>query len=252
MMKCIELSFVPKAPINDVEKITELCWDYLGCLYKNGQILKDYLFIKNTDGYIAYITVPDDYALDDAHNNVYVSKCLDEIKNYFEIGKKVIGENLNTGKTCDCTEKPEWYMLYTDWTDEESPVVCGRCGRSIALYNLPYICDEGTSGHFENEHYSTLSWKDEYRAVDKLWMACLSDRFTFRQMHNWDSALSKTGRHICKEFEELTGIPFYYYLFNYKKTSAKCPSCGGNWKLTGEKSFIDYKCEKCRLVADKV
>ena len=88
-------------------------------------------------------------------------------------------------------------MLYTDWADEESPVVCGRCDRSVALYKLPYIRVEGTNGHFEDEHFSTLSWKDVYRAVDKLWMACLSDRFTFRQMHSLDSTLSKTGRYIA-------------------------------------------------------
>jgi predicted nucleic acid-binding Zn ribbon protein len=144
------------------------------------------------------------------------------------------------------------YMLYTDWADEESPVVCGKCGKSVPLYKLPYLRVEGTNGRFEDEHFSTLSWKDMYRAVDKLWMACLSDRFTFRQMHSLDSVLSKKGRYICKEFEQLTGIPFYYYLFHSSKTPAKCPSCGREWKLTGEKTFIDYKCDECRLVADEV
>jgi predicted nucleic acid-binding Zn ribbon protein len=251
-MKSVKLIFSPKVEITDEEMITDLCWDYLGCLYKNGQILKDYLFIKIVDGYIAFVTIPDDGALDDAHNNIYVSKYLDKIKNHFEIDREIIGENLNTGKTCDCAEKPNWYMLYTDWTDEESPVVCGNCGKSVPLYKLPYIRVEGTNGHFEQEHFSTLSWKDMYRAVDKLWIACLSDRFTFRQMHSLDSVLSKAGRYICKEIEELTGIPFYYYLFNNRRTPSKCPSCGGNWKLAGEKTFIDYKCDMCRLVADEV
>ena len=251
-MNCIKISFIPRAPICDEEDISSLLWDYLGCLYKNGQILKDYLLVKSVDSYIAFATVPDDGALDDAHNNIYVSKYLAEVKNKFEISIEIIGENMSTEKSCECAEKPEWYMLYTDWTDEESPVVCGRCGKSVPLYKLPYLRVEGTNGHFEDEHFSTLSWKDMYRAVDKLWMACLSDRFTFRQMHRLDSTLSKTGRYICKEFEELTGIPCYYYLFNNRKTSSTCPSCGGNWKLTGEKTFIDYKCDNCRLVADEV
>ncbi len=83
-------------------------------------------------------------------------------------------------------------------------------------------------------------------------MACLSDRFTYRQMHNLDSTLSKSGRYICKEFEDLTGTPFYYYLFHHNKTPTACPVCGNDWKLIGENTFIDYKCEKCRLVADEV
>ena len=251
-MNCIKIIFTPKTPINDEEAITELFWDYLASLYNNGQILGDYLFIKDNGNYFAIVTIPDDDALNDTHNNVYGSKYLDDIKNYFAITKEIIGENMNTDESCDCVEKPEWYMLYTDRGDEESPVVCGRCGKSVPLYRLPYIRVEGTNGHFADEHFRVLSWQKEYKAVDKLWMACLADRFTFRQMNNVDSTLSKAGRYICKEFEDLTGIPFYYYVYHYKKTPATCPSCGGDWKLTDEENFIDFKCDKCRLVADEV
>ena len=249
-MNCIKILFTPKAP--DYEKTTDdLFWGYLGCLYKNGQILRDYLLAENSGNYTAVVTIPDDDALDERHNNIYVSQELDEIKNRFEISMEVIGKNLGAGKSCGCAEKPQWYMLYTDWQEEESPVVCGRCGRSVPLYRLPYIRAEGTSGRFEDEHISTLVWAGDYKAVDRLWVTCLSDRFTFRQMHSLDSALSKAGRHICKEFEALTGVAFYYYLFHNKKTPAKCPSCAEDWKLTGERTFIDFKCDKCRLVADE-
>lgn len=250
-MNCIKIIFIPKAQIHDEETITDLFWDYLGCLYKNGQILKDYLLIKNHENYTAFVTVPDDDALDERHNNVYITKYLDEVKNHFDIITELFGENLNTDKSCDCSEKPEWYMLYTDWTDDESPVVCGRCGKSVPLYKLPHI-----SG--EDEHHGVLGWKTAYRDMDSLWLYCLSDRFTYRQMNDAHSQLSKIGRDICKEFEEATGIPFYYYLFHStglsgkKKTPDSCPDCGGDWKLTGEKTFVDYKCDKCRLVADEV
>ena len=250
-MNCIKINFTPITSVCE-EDASDLMWSYLSCLYKNGQILRDYLVVKNVDCYIAIVTIPDDDALDDSYNNIYVCKYLAEIKSNFEISTEIIGENLNTDQSCKCTEKPEWYMLYTDWTDEESPVVCGKCGKSVPLYKMPYIRVEGTNGRFEDEHFSTISWQNMYRAVDKLWMACLSDRFTFRQMHRFDSSLSETGRYICKEFEELTNIPFYYYLFQNRKTSPTCPSCGGDWKLSGEETFIDYKCDKCRLVADEV
>jgi len=110
-MNCIKISFIARAPNCDEEDISSLMWDYLGCLYKNGQILKDYLLVKSVNGYI---------------------NCL------------IFGSRVQTG------------------------------------------------------------------------------------------------------------IPSYYYLFNHRKTATVCPSCGGNWKLTGDKTFIAYKCNKCRLVADEV
>lgn len=250
-MNCIKITFTPKAPIDDHEAVTGLFWDYLGCLYKNGQILKDYLLLKNDDSYIAFATLTDNDALDGRHNNIYVAKYLDGLKNLFEFSTESIGENLNTGNSCDCAEKPEWYMLYTDWTDEESPVVCGRCGKSVPLYKMPHVLGQ-------DEHHGVLGWKEAYKDIDSLFLYCLSDRFTYRQMNALDSQLSKDGRDICKAFEEATGISFYYYLFHYqglsgkRKTPAACPSCGGDWKLIGKKTFIDYKCDKCKLVADEV
>lgn len=259
-MNCIKITFVPKEQINDKDATSELFWDYLGCLYKNGQILKDYLLVKNKHKYTAIVTASDDNALDERYNNIYVEKYLNELKNHFEISMEIFGENLDIDEPCGCVQKPEWYMLYTCWADEESPVVCGRCGKSVPLYKLPYLRAERTIGNFvlEDEHHTTLSWKAAYQNVDKLWLYCLSDRFTYRQMNSVESQLAKNGRNICKEFEKATEVPFYYYLFHStglsgkKKTPAICPSCGGDWKLTGEKIFVDYKCDKCRLVADEV
>ena len=54
-----------------------------------------------------------------------------------------------------------------------------------------------------------------------------------------------------KAFEEKLGKPFYYYLFNMHRTNKVCPVCGTDWKIYSEKTFVDYKCEKCRLAADE-
>ncbi|MDR1563666.1 MAG: Zn-ribbon-containing protein [Oscillospiraceae bacterium] len=249
-MYCIKITFTPRTIVDDKETTAELLWDYLCGLYRSGQILKDYLLVKNGESYAAFVTMPESNSLDARYSNVYAAKALEALKKLFELSTEVLGENLNTEDSCTCAEKPDWYMLYTSLYNEESPVACGRCGKSVPLYKMPFIHVKGTDGHFEDEHYSTLSWQEDYRAIDKLWMACLADRFTFRQMHNLDSILSKTGRYICKEYEELTDIPCYYYLYNHIKAPKACPSCGGAWKLRGEETFIDYKCEKCRLVAD--
>ena len=136
--------------------------------------------------------------------------------------------------------------------EQESPVHCGNCGDYIPLYKLPFIPSGSCSDVYEQEHYRLMEWKKAYRDVDRLFMNCLSDRFTYRQMNKLDSQLSKDGRDICKAYEDVVGIPFYYYVFYYRKTSALCPSCGGDWKINSEKTFIDYKCDKCRLVADEM
>lgn len=244
-MNCYKITFFPIIAIEDEEETVSLLWDYLGCLYKNGQILKDFLLVKSESTYIATVTLPEDNSLDNKYNNTYVLKYLDELEQVFSIQRELFGEDQNVQKSCTCEEPPAWYMLYSDWSAEESPVVCGRCGKSVPLYKLPYILNE-------EEHHGVLGWKEAYRNIDRLWMYCLSDRFTYRQMNNIQSQLSQDGREICRAFENTTGIPFYYYLFHYKKTPPVCPDCGGDWQLSDGKSFIDYKCEKCRLVADKV
>ena len=250
-MNCVKISFSPKKVIDD-ETMSFPFWDYLAALYHNGQILKDYTLIENNDNYFAYVTIPDNDALDDANNSQYVSKYLTELKGAFEFSTDIVGENVNTGEPCNCIEKPEWYLLHTDYADEESPVKCGRCGNSVPLYSLPKIRVEGTDGQFEDDYYSITSWQSEYKYVDKLWMACLSDRFTFRQMNNINSRLSKAGRYICKELEELTSIPFYYYLFKNEKTLDACPSCAQDWKMTKAKTVVTYLCDKCRLATGNV
>lgn len=249
-MKCYKLTLTPIIQ-TDEEETKELLWDYLGILFKNGQLYDDYLLIKSGGDYLAFVTLPGDDALDERYNNVYMAETLAKVKEIFKISSELVGENLDPDEPCRCEEKPEWYMLYSDFANHESPVFCGRCGKSVPLYKLPHIFGE-------DEHHQVISWNRSYREVDSLFMQCLSDRFTYRQLNDVNSQLSKTGREICSEFEKATGVPFYYYVYHYvglsgkRKTPETCPVCGGEWKLNGEKTFIDYKCDRCRLVADEV
>ena len=170
---------------------------------------------------------------------------LEKVTSQFEIKTEYIGENINFEESCSCNS-PSWYMLYTDWTLAESPIVCGDCGKEVPLYKLPYITNR-------DEHFDFVSWQSAYKSIVQLWMYCLSDRFTFRQLHSPDSQLSKIGRELCSDLEQVTKKPVYYYLFNHRHSKSICPVCGKDWNLpSDEKSFIDYKCEACRLVADEV
>jgi len=243
-MNSAKITLSPINPIENENDVIDLFQHYFAFLYRNGQIFKNYEIIKTDNGFVAFVTLPEDNALDENFNNIYVSKYLAQVKELFEISIEIIGENLNYNKSCAC-KKSSWYMLYTNSIATDSPVVCGDCNKMIPLYKLPHLFNE-------NEHDSILNWKETYRAIDELWIDSLSDRFTYRQLNNLDSQLSKIGLNICNELEKATNTPTYYYLFQDKKSKEKCPVCGADWKLNGEKTFIDYKCEKCRLIADEV
>jgi len=242
-MNAYKISFTPKAHLEYNDDILAPIWDYLGCLYKNGQILENYELVDSNDCLWALVTLPDDEALKPENNNIYANKYFIAVEEYFDITSELLGRNMNQDESCSCAE-PSWYMLYTDWTLLESPVVCGDCGKAVPLYRLPHILDT-------DEHNGVLGWQGAYKSTDILWTYGLSDRFTFRQMHDPKSRLSEDGVSICKAFEEKLGKPFFYYLFNMHRTSKTCPICGSDWKIHAEKTFVDYKCEKCRLVADK-
>lgn len=241
-MKVCKIGFILKqgAEVND-DTLAPI-WDYLGCLYKNGQILRNYELVRGAAGLFAYATLPDADALRARNNSIYVNKCRDALLKTFDITQEAIGDNVNHGVACAC-EDPSWYMLRTDITRIESPVVCGDCGHAVPLYRLPYIRDE-------QEHYSAVSWQWAYKNVDWLWIDGLADRFTRRQLRDPHSQLSLEGRALCKAYAEKTGKAFYYYLFQNDKASKTCPVCDGEWKRERADGRIAYRCDACRVVAD--
>jgi predicted nucleic acid-binding Zn ribbon protein len=103
----------------------------------------------------------------------------------------------------------------------------------------------------QEEFLQELYWQRDYQNIDSLYVSCLADRFTYRQMNNPNSLLSKNGIEICREFEKATGNPFYYYLANFQKNLTTCPLCGENWQQNENNKIVDFKCHKCRLVTDK-
>jgi predicted nucleic acid-binding Zn ribbon protein len=82
-------------------------------------------------------------------------------------------------------------------------------------------------------------------------MYCGFDRFTYRQMSDVNSTLSKSGREICSAYENAIGKPFYYFLYHHpsKKERKTCPDCGGEWRLDEDIGNLSFKCDECRLVS---
>jgi predicted nucleic acid-binding Zn ribbon protein len=241
-MKFYKMRFAAKK--DNFDQDIKLVDDYLGCLYKNGQIVKyESIFIKDNSVFCC-ITLPEDSAISGIKSNEYVIKSREEVDQIFKVSLETMGENWYfDGKVCEC-ELPSYYVLICNalignLVYTESPITCGDCGSPMPLYKLPKIFGE-------KDYYTVREFEREYQSVEQLWISCLDDKFTFKQRNSRFSPLVKKGRKICKAFEKATGIKFYYYIPLDDDAVSKCPFCGKDWGTRD-----NYKCDDCRLVAHK-
>ena len=79
-------------------------------------LLSNYELVTQKDSFYVFATIPEEDALDESFNSVYTNKYLNDINIEFE----VLGYNVNYDECCSC-KKSSWYMLYTDFTTDESP-----------------------------------------------------------------------------------------------------------------------------------
>ena len=189
-------------------------------------------------------------SLDPKYNNFYVirqSKRLEEICNAKLVFRTVGKSYEDYEGACNCNI-PDFYILITNYVSISSPITCGTCNNAVPLYRLPKYHDQS--------YMPILSWETNYISCDRLQMNCeVGERWALNQMQEIKSQLSKQGIKICKKVEELTSIPTYYYLHNYRKFKdleplRPCPSCGKKWKLKKQlHREFDYKCDNCRLIS---
>ncbi|BCR36404.1 DUF2310 family Zn-ribbon-containing protein [Mariniplasma anaerobium] len=220
----------------------DLVEDLLSMLYKNGQILINYIVEKHNCFYIATVTTTDDDSIEAKYFNVYIRNILEKVEFTYEI----ISDDGFASDSCQCQEH-SFYVLGTYYGDDSSPVLCGDCGKEIPLIKLPYIFSE-------DEHFSILSYQRMYNSVVDVWMSSLSDRFTKRQLTYYDSQLTKRGLEICHELESKVGKPVYFLLpvgeFEINKTAeniVNCPKCGGELNVLESTECVDKVCHSCRL-----
>lgn len=93
-----------------------------------------------------------------------------------------------------------------------------------------------------------------YNSVVGVWMNSLSDRFTKRQLTDYDSQLTRRGIEICGELERILGRPVYFLLpvgeFDINKAPyriANCPKCGGTLTLLESTECVDKICPVCKF-----
>jgi predicted nucleic acid-binding Zn ribbon protein len=220
---------------------------YRGSGQTQGKIASQYF----NDEKIVYLpfTLEKD-SLDKKYNNHYVNiqtKKVEELCNS-KITFKTVGKTYAGYRgACKC-KKSDFYILTTNYVTIESPLTCGTCNKSVPLYRMPTYYDYG--------YMPILSWETNYISCDSLQMNCeVGERWALNQMQEIDSQLSKQGLEICRKIEDLTSIPTFYYLHNYKKFKGdqllrRCPICKGKWGLeTQLHNHYDFKCDKCRIIS---
>jgi len=189
-------------------------------------------------------------SLDRKYNNFYAERQYDKIEELCaaKIQIKTVGKTSETYQSpCKC-KNSDFYILITNYITIESPICCGTCHQSVALYRLPKYDDHG--------YAPILSWESNYISCDTLQMNCeVGERWASNQMEELKTTLTKQGLKICRTLESLTNTPVYYYLHNYSKykgddLSRGCPGCGNNWGLQPQlHERYDFKCDQCRLIS---
>ena len=230
----------------------ELVEDYLCTLYRNGQIYADYSLIRTDQHcYEAYVNVPNTESISEKYNNEYVNRSY----KYLLVRIKEKNTNILYESTCNCKTVPYYVLFTTSEIGTASPVLCGKCGKEIPLYKIPFLFGE-------KEHFTLLNYQKTYASIHELYMQSLSDRFTKNQLVNPGSALNRMAFEIRKELESKLKKPVYLSLsrifLNIKRDSkkidsSKCPECGKNLvECTYQWGPLKmFRCDDCRLITDK-
>lgn len=190
-------------------------------------------------------------SLDPQYNDEWVDLWIKNIERdcNAKLSTEIIGQHIPFYKDiCTCNRRDS-YILFTTYLNESSPIDCGTCGRPVPIYQIKELTDR--------DRTDIESWKADYVSCDSLNMGCnVGERWAIKQMSDYKSQLSQFGRAICNSVVEATGLPMYYYLFNYrtisvvKDKSRKCPSCGGDWFQRKKwLDVYDFKCDNCKLVS---
>lgn len=224
----------------------------LGSLWKTGQIEGPFetpYYIKHEIA--SFQTTPERNSFSKKYNDQYVNLKISNLENWCQskLNTEVIGKSFPySGGTCNC-KKNVYFILFTNAFNNSSPITCGVCNKSIPIYRISNLTYD--------DRYDIYNWQNEYRSCDDLQLGCkVGEKWSTKQMSDPNSQLSEYGRHICSRITEITRIPTYYYLFNYRKiTQARdklrnCPSCKNKW-LSQEPhlNFYSFKCDNCMLVS---
>ena len=242
-MEYFKISLRPHKAIVNTEYCEELIFESFNVLRKTGQVYENFCIVRDGGAYAVYVIMPGADAL---NLEFCTEESVDIIKKLaviFSLKVESVGDAITCESSCECAA-PSWYMLYTDLATEESPVVCGDCGKPVPLYKLPAILDkEGQS--------NLINWQDQFKALQKLDMYNYAHDFTAAEMLEPTSRINKMGRALCRAMEKATTVPVFYHMErNMQKAADVCPICGREWSRTANEDISQKLCTFCRIAVD--
>ena len=233
------------------EDLEEAIESYLAALFRGGQICGE-RFLTLTRGKLnAHVLLAAPEAVNLKFHTSWGKKSLAEVVRVF--GREPVWKILDddAGKTSSRWKGSPSLYLFTNLIDWYSPVCRGDGKRAVPLFSLP------VSDQIKDDVYC---WQKNYKDFDSVWMGSGALEVpAYRQMAELRSDLSEEGRRLCRETEEGTGIPTFYYLVRYyawakDEADRPCPGCGRAWRTTepeqgGKFHQFHFRCEPCRLVS---
>ena len=233
------------------EQLVDVVEGFLGALRMNGQVCGREWPIYLQEGRCAAIVLsPEQGSLDPKYHGEYVKKRVREADALgISMTFATVAEDCSGADICRCTD-PSAYILYTTFISLESPIRCLDCFLPAPLYKFPVM----SSG----EYYEVIRWQSDFQSCDALQMNCaVLERACTRQISDVHSNLSRIGRQNCNALADLSGKPFYYYLYRghgrntNSERKRRCPSCEQPWRLENPlHSLFHYKCDQCRLLSN--
>ncbi len=224
---------------------------YFQSLYGTKQIINEEWQYESIDnGLSVNLYCPEKDSYKDINSTIYAKRWKKRIEDELNCQFEFI--NLGLSPEFGVTTIPINKSFLILRTGFFSPLREGKSLTQIPLYKIPYTYSDG-------ECYNDINfWENNYERILGLCFSGLGERWAQNQLQNHDSELSKQGIASCKRIEELTELPTYYFLFNYrawgqkKDRKRKCPKCGGEWLLKNHtfNDFYAFKCDDCRLISE--
>ena len=243
-MEYFKISLRPHKTIVNTDYCEELIFESFNVLRKTGHVYENFNIVREASGnYAVYVIMPGADALDLEFCTEEAVDIIKKLAVIFSLKVESVGSAITCENSCSC-EDSSWYMLYSDLAMEESPVICGDCGRPVPLYKLPAILDkEGQS--------NLLNWQDQFKTFQKLDMYNYAHEYTSGELYNPASRLNKMGRALCRAMEKAKSVPVFYHLErSFKEKKDTCPLCNREWSRTANEEISAKLCTFCRVAVD--
>jgi len=226
---------------------------YAFLLQKSGQIFNDdYHLVQKNNTVTISVYCAEKTSLNPKNNMVQIDEMIEKIETNAKTKIKYIETGFEAQRSLyKLPKNSSFYVLYSRFK-EGSPLLCGDTFMLIPPYKIPYT-------DFDEMTYDNLNfWDNDYQRFFGMWMNGMYEEFAQEQLQNPLSKLNVEGRKICAKIEKLTGVPTYYFLFNYRNWTAKedrerkCPMTGNDWIIKGktDDDYIAFKCDESRLVSE--